>query len=122
MELILSLNDLKKNLDTLETYRNSNEENYKEFYEGLVKRGRCFVVYKYDDAYHFAPSRFIGYKNNNINAQKNDEKDGKVTNQVIEKIVGKKCEQNRTMELEYEKFCSEIHIEPWKVKKKFWII
>ena len=123
MELIASLNDLKKNLDTLETYRNSSEERYKEFYKELIKRGRCFVVYKYNDNYHFAPSRFIGYKNNNMNAHKgNDEKDGRETNPVIDKIIGKQSEQNRTIELKYQKFCNELGIDPWKVKKKFWII
>lgn len=123
MDLIDSVSDLQKNLDTLETYRNSVEATYREFYKELIKRGRCFVVYSRDNNTHFAPSRFIGYKHNDMNSHwANHEKDGRETNPVIDRIVGKQSEQSETTEIEYQKFCNELGIEPWKVKKKFWKI
>ncbi|MCJ7698109.1 MAG: HNH endonuclease, partial [Thermoplasmata archaeon] len=66
MDLIDSISNLQKNLDTLEKYRNSTEAVYREFYKDLIKRGRCFVVYVHDNNTHFAPSRFIGYKENDM--------------------------------------------------------
>ncbi|MDO8281598.1 MAG: hypothetical protein Q7U10_03070 [Thermodesulfovibrionia bacterium] len=121
MVLIESLDDLKANLLTLEKYRNSNEARYTEFYKEIIRRGACFIVYMNDENIHFAPSRFIGYKNNNMNDHiGSNTKDGRVTNPVIDKIIGNKSEQNRSRELEYMKFCNELGVDAWKRKKKFW--
>lgn len=123
MDLIDSVNDVKMNLDTLEVYRNSRQTAYREFYKGLIKRGRCFVAYEWGGNIHFAPSRFIGYKNNDMNSHMaNDERDGRVTNRAINKIMRGKVEPSEIMEAKYQRFCNELDIQPCKFKKKFWRI
>ncbi len=93
MELINSIRDLEENLLTLEKYKESDDYRYVKFYKDLIKRGRCFGAYKKNGQYLFAPSRFIGYKNNNMEDHlANDEKDGKETNPVIDKMIGMQSE------------------------------
>ena len=121
MHLIDSKNDLLENLDTLDACRNSADVACREFYKKLIKQGRCFVVYSRDNSTLFAPSRFVGYKLNNMNSHRvNHEKDGKETNPVIDKILCTRSEQNEITEIGYQKFCIELGVEPWKGKKKFW--
>jgi len=123
MDLIDSVNDLQKNLDTFDSYGDGAEGAVKEFYKDLIKRGRCFVVYTRGSKTRYAPSRFIGYRNNDMKSHlANAEKDGRDTNPAIDKIIGKRSEQDRTMELQYQRFCNHLGIEPWKTKKKFWTI
>lgn len=76
--MIDSVNDLKMNPETLEVYRDRPETQYREFYQNLIKRGRCFFAHEWDGNIHFAPSRFIGYRNNDMNFHlANYEKDDK---------------------------------------------
>ncbi|MCK4542962.1 MAG: hypothetical protein KAU17_12065 [Spirochaetales bacterium] len=123
MELISSMRDLEENLITLEKYKGSDDYRYVEFYKGLIKRGRCFVAYKNNGQYLFAPSRFIGYKNNSMEKHlANDEKDGRETNPVIDKIIGVQSEPDKSLEGKFRHLCVNLGIEPWRVKRKYWSI
>ncbi len=65
LELVESVPDLEKNVWTLEGYRTGNTEE-KQFHKGLITAGHVFVALrKPDGSYLFAPSKFVGYKNNN---------------------------------------------------------
>ena len=66
MELINSKDELIKNIETLEYYINEGKDLEVIDAKSLIKRGTCFVVYKIDSVLHFAPSRFIGYRDNNL--------------------------------------------------------
>ena len=74
MELINSKDELIKNIETLEYYINEGKDLEVIDAKSLIKRGTCFVVYKIDSELHFAPSRFIGYRDNNLDKHLASEK------------------------------------------------
>ncbi len=127
METVDSWQEIKRNIDQLERYRRSSVTSELEYYENLIKRGICFVVTKDNGELVFSPSRFIGYKSNNMAAhQSNPKKDGKVTNPSISRIIGSNPEEDEYLEEEYKKFCKNLGIHPRKsgqfgVKRKYWM-
>lgn len=88
MKFIEILKDLQVNLETLENYLNSPVQKEREYALDRVKLGTCFVVYEINGQNHFAPSRFIGYKDNTMGKHdNNDEKDGRETNPAISGVL-----------------------------------
>jgi hypothetical protein len=119
-----SREDIIINLKTLEQYKNSTNPRIKEFYNALIKNGKCFAVYRTDQGSGFAPSKFIGYRNNTMEAHVPDVgKDGKKTNPVIDRILKYRLKYKATLEAEYKKFCREYcEREPSKKKRAYWDI
>ena len=67
--IIRDISELMNNLCRVDTYLNDdNEENYKNIVR-LIANGTNFVVYKSEGQYHFTPSRFVGYLNNDLLTQ-----------------------------------------------------
>ena len=88
MDTVKSWLDIYSNITTLEGYRVSQDDNEKDFYLELIKRGTCFVTTNINGKVVFSPSRFIGYKKNTWSKHlANKTKDGRVTNPEIEKIT-----------------------------------
>jgi hypothetical protein len=127
MELVESWEDIKKNLITLEQYRNSPLDDVRHFYLGLIKRGVCFVIYEHDGKLILGPSRFVGYLNNNMYAHlANEYKDGRETNPSITKILDRPPKENKDLEEVYRGFCKHLGIEPsgtgsFGVRRKYWL-
>jgi len=122
MKLIDSIDDLRDNLATLETYRKSSQVDDVEFYKSLIGQGRCFVISSRSECSRFGPSRFVGYKSNNRNAHvANNGGDGKLTNKVIDEILGTQSKQNQNLNKQYQQFCAALVVTPSKVSKKFWM-
>ena len=63
MELVEDLSEILDNLLYLESKLNSKNPQDCEEANNLIKKGICFVKYVIDNRIVFAPSRFIGYKN-----------------------------------------------------------
>jgi hypothetical protein len=126
MGLIVNKTNLDKNIDTLNQYLISNEFELVEFAKQLIKRGTCFVAYSDKNQIKFAPSRFLGYENNTIYThKKNVEKDGRLTNVEISRILAKKVTPNPILEEAYKKYCKFLGFEPNKagargVERKYW--
>ena len=126
MKLVSKWEDVEKNLSILEQYRNSSQEDERNFYLKIIERGICFVVSNLDGQLVFGPSRFIGYLNNSREAHlANEQKDGRETNPRISKILGGLPEQDDTLEEEYKKFCEGLGITPkdtgpFRIKRKYW--
>lgn len=115
MNIIKSLSELKENLKTFDGYRKSKNATEREVHANFVKRGIVFVAYNSRGKRVFAPSRFIGYKNNTIRKHaRNSEKDGKITTPEIEGLLGARARESSTLEREYKKFCKELGFIPWK--------
>ena len=64
--LIEPKEEIKQNLLTVEQYLNGNSKEAKDAMYGLICRGKNFVADKVGNEYHLAPSRFIGYKDCNL--------------------------------------------------------
>lgn len=58
--------DVVKNIYTLYAYAKSDIAEDKEWALERFKRGKWFVVEPFGNTLLFAPSRFVGYKNNTI--------------------------------------------------------
>jgi len=126
VQLVTSWEQIRKNIETLLSYRWSEDLN-KE-YHSLIQKGICFVVTLDDDGNHvFSPSRFIGYVNNtHLKHIDNLDKHGGETNDEINKILGKEPEENEQLEKFYREYCLRCDIE-YKEKgaygstRKYWV-
>jgi hypothetical protein len=115
--LVNSIEDLIENIKTMHSYRGTK---YQNFYKGMIGNGVVYVALKVDGEYLFAPSRFVGYKNNNAEKHSNSEsKDGGVTNIAISKFMGKE-RIDSILENEYIKYCDRNGITPSKKQRRYW--
>ena len=116
-----------ENIRTLEKYRNSNNENEVVFYKERIKLGICFVVVEINGKLFFAPSRFVGYKNNNMGKHNiNETKDGRKTNPEIDKILGEHKKDDKIQEA-FKNFCESNDIDYGETgwgghKRQYWPI
>lgn len=120
--LISTKQQLIRNLDRIENYLSSDSD---ELYEAMVKyiaRGRVFVAYKVGSHIHFAPSRFVGYKNNTlVKHQNNSGKHGFDTNKVISAILGQN-KMNSELEEKYLSYCRLLNVIPSNSKRSYWCL
>ncbi len=116
MKLIENIEQLEQNLEMVEVYL--SEENDEAI--GLIRRGACFVAYEIEGELRFAPSRFVGYKNNNLKQHLTSHKDGRDTNMVIERMMDIKLGSNGKLEKLFLKYCKNLGIEPYNKKRKYW--
>jgi hypothetical protein len=120
METIRNWSDIRLNVLRLEKYKYSKNIEEKRFYRNIIRRGRCFVALETRKGFIFAPSRFIGYINNNMkNHEKNYKKDGRITNVAIDKILGSHG-VNSNLEKEFKIFCDTQNIDPTNNIRKYW--
>jgi HNH endonuclease len=118
-----TLSDIEKNVDTLIDAIHSNSEDRQRFAD-WVKAGAVFYPYQFGRVIAFAPSRFIGYKNNSREQHErfvaNGTADGKDTNSRISKIVGSKNLPDERLELAFQRYCSLIGVQPFDKKRTYW--
>ena len=118
--LISSRKQLIKNLDRVEGYLSNGSDELYDAMARYIARGRVFVSYRVNGEYHFAPSRFVGYKDNTlVKHQNNQEKDGKKTTPAITHILGSRVYDSR-FEKAYLEYCNWLGVEPSKHKRTFW--
>ena len=113
---------LIKNLDRVEGYLSSSSEELYKTMTQYIARGRVFVTYIVDGKYHFAPSRFVGYKDNTlVKHQNNEEKDGKITTPAITKILGSRAFDSK-LEDAYLMYCKWLDVKPANHKRTYWLL
>lgn len=127
MRLINTLDQLLKNIETVESYLAEGDENEKSKVSKYIKRGTCFLAYQVDKEIRFAPSRFLGYINNDLDKHIPSESDGRLTNKAIVTILNDKPEPNNRLEKEYFLYSYNLGIQPsengaFGVKRKFWLL
>jgi hypothetical protein len=127
MKLISTIDDLKANLNTLESYLSTSSER-EAYAKQLLHRGSCFVAYSIAGELRFAPSRFVGYRSNSYNKHiKSIEKDGRVTNDAIRNLLDAKPLPNPKLEETYFSYCNSLGVYPKRREKdgrqrKFWLL
>ena len=123
MILIDNRDELIKNLDTVESYLNGDNDEVVEIMAELIRKGKNFVAYNFNGSTHFAPSRFVGYKDNTIRKhfQKDNGKHGTYTSQRLRRsdILGID-RPDPELQTEWESYCRECGVEPTKGTKTFW--
>jgi len=115
-----SINDIITNIRTLEGYLHSENADERAFALNIIQKGRTQLVYFADGENHFAPSRFLGYKNISKNVYlENDERDNRDTNPVMVKLIGKHFFTS-TIEGFYQDYTKSIGVQPNKNKRHYW--
>lgn len=123
MEFISNLEDLFKNVYLLEQYLRSSDSREKNFAKDIIRRGKTILVYRVSNENHFAPSRFLGYKNNNMTGHiSNEEKDGRDTNPIITSIVGSKPFFTDAMDADFIRYVISLGVDVPKNKRHYWRI
>ena len=80
--------DVRENILTLYSYlQNKEEEYYYEWAKERLSQGRNFVVEAIDGKLYFAPSRFVGYKQNSLEKHENNSgKSGTETDKELKRF------------------------------------
>ena len=122
MELVQNSSQIFENISYLDRARLGGDRKPL----GFIKRGTCFVVYGHKTPYEFAPSRFIGYRENTFEAHENNSnKDGRETNPAISRILGSQPSTDDDLEQQYCDFCRSLGFQPnatgaFGVDRKYW--
>jgi len=120
MEFINKRQDLIDNILIVEGYLTSEKKEEKEFAEDLLRKSKSICVYKLNGENHFAPSRFLGYKNNSMKDHlANEEKEGRDPNSVITKIVGNPF-TNVPIEEKFIAYTLSLGLETHDNKRNYW--
>ena len=107
-----TIEELNNNLKKVEAYLNFDEgkEMRKEMIR-LIERGKNFIAYQIGNEIHFAPSRFVGYKNNNIAVHlESREKHGTTTSNNLRKksLLGQDNTDDKLCRL-YIEYCKTLN-------------
>lgn len=78
--------DVVKNMYTLYSYVKGESEECREWALQRFKRGRWYVVEPFGDCLLFAPSRFVGYKDNSMKKHIENHGDGTQTNDRLKAL------------------------------------
>ena len=65
-DFIESRSDVIQNIKTLYAYLSDSDDDVVNWASSLLKNGRNYVIEVLDNHVFFAPSRFVGYKDNSI--------------------------------------------------------
>lgn len=121
MRTVKNIEELRLNLELFELYLCEGNEKEVHSVVKLISGGRCFVSYKIGAEWRFAPSRFVGYYNNDLEKHlKNETKDGRETNPVINKIAKSKLTKSDSLEQKYLDYCHAIGVSPHNKNRKYW--
>lgn len=126
MDLVVNEEQVAENLDELDRAGASRGDE-RQIYLDLIKHGKCYLPYLNDSGIAFAPSRFIGYVSNKIQAHgSNLDKHGSRTNVALNKIYGSYPVQNGSLQHEFERFCQSIGVKPSRdgrfgATRKYWL-
>ena len=100
-----------KNFESFIQLRNSSNAATVDQYRSLLKRAKVLVVEKIDGKREYAPSRFVGYKNNTLSKHSaDDERDGRVTTSKLEKIYDQ-CYFDEAENTKFASFCKKHGID-----------
>ena len=121
--LIENLSELLDNLSQVDLYLNDDTDENRQQMCNLIAKGRILVAYNSGDRLHFAPSRFIGYLNNNLltHLVKDNGKDGRDTTPAISKIIGG-YGYNFDVEKVFVEFCKTNKVKPANIRRKYWVL
>lgn len=119
MAVVTSIKEIEENLKLFEEYLCEGTDEEQMFCSELIRRGACFIAYKFENELRFSPSRYIGYAKNTMQSHHKRANDGKDTNPAITKLLGK-FSQDDDLEKEYLKYCNFLGISPQNKNRKFW--
>lgn len=111
--------DVVKNIYTLYSYAKGSSPENRNWAIQKFKQGLCYVVEPFGDTLMFGPSRFVGYKDNNIDKHTSNHGDGKQTNNKFRELKLYKEIEDNYLSVKFKHFMTELGIE--KDTAKFFI-
>lgn len=127
MRFVESRGDIISNLQTLERYRTSAREPERAYLRSLIQKGICFVVAEHRGRTLIGPSRFVGYRDNDMSRHEaNDGRDGRETNPVISDLLGSQPTRTPTGERALKRLCKDLGLAwtdrgAFGVARKYWL-
>ena len=118
-ELVSSVEDIVNNLVIFDQEL-AKERDTEGPYHKLVKRGRVFISYKVGAKWRFAPSRYIGYKDNSMKRHDRNRGDGGETSDRITIILDHDPEFDDRKSEQLQKFANRYDISMVKNLHRFW--
>ena len=103
--------DVIKNIYTLYSYLGSNSEEERDWALNRFKQGKWYIVEPFGNMLFFAPSRFVGYKNNNIAKHTENHGDGTQTNEYFRRNKLYKISEDEFLSKQFKNFMLSIGIE-----------
>lgn len=110
-DFIESRVDVVKNIYTLYSYANSSETEDKEWAIQRFSNGKWFVVEPFGNTLLFAPSRFVGYKNNTREKHISNYGDGTQTNKKLRELSLYKEMSDEYLSEQFKCFMNTLGIE-----------
>ena len=110
-DFIESRVDVIKNIYTLYSYANSSEAEDKEWAIQRFSKGKWFVVEPFGNTLLFAPSRFVGYKNNTREKHISNYGDGTQTNKKLCELSLYKEMSDEYLSEQFKCFMNTLGIE-----------
>ena len=110
-DFIESRVDVVKNIYTLYSYANSSEAEDKEWAIQRFSKGKWFVVEPFANTLFFAPSRFVGYKNNTREKHISNYGDGTQTNKKLCELSLYKEMSDEYLSEQFKCFMNTLGIE-----------
>ncbi|MGW9329227.1 HNH endonuclease [Bosea sp. NPDC055594] len=105
---IQNIDQLSENLLNFESGIRSSDQSKVQSYKDFVKRGICFVPYIVESSIHFAPSRFIGYINNDLQQHESESKHGQITNDAISRVLRHDPALIPNLEKTFRDYCQSL--------------
>ena len=111
-DFIESRIDVIHNIYTLYSYANSSNEEDCEYAKQRYKQGKWYVVELLGGKLIFAPSRFVGYKDNTIEKHTENYGNGNDTNNLLtrELKLYKEVTGNKFLSDEFSRFVAQFGI------------
>lgn len=110
-DFIENRTDVIKNIYTLYSYLRSNSEEERVWALNRFKFGKWYIVEPFGNMLFFAPSRFVGYKNNNIAKHTEKPGDGTQTNEYFRRNKLYKISEDEFLSKQFKNFMLSIGIE-----------
>jgi 5-methylcytosine-specific restriction protein A len=127
-ELVATVEEIFSNVLTLHHYGVGNDDE-REFHRRRIKNGKVFIAALGSNGYLFAPSKFAGYSDNDLDHQYDlDNRDGRDTNKCMGKLLGPAVEKDnpRYEEIDgaFKAYCSSFAIVPsvYQRERRYWVI
>jgi hypothetical protein len=120
MQLITRKHDLVDNIITFEGYLNGDDEAQKQFAKDLMLESKTIGVYKVDGENQFAPSSFLCYFGNTIDAHfTNEEENTRDSSKTMTKVLGKSFSHDMIKE-RYKTYAKTVGLDVDSSKCDFW--
>ena len=105
--------DVIKNLQTLKDALSNDNTDARS----IIEKGRCFAYEEIDGEIFFAPSKFVGYKDNTVNQciSRRDNRDGRETNPVLENIYSTLVSSDNDNEYNSVKSLFDSFVKKWQL-------